>query len=58
MRWEAGAMNVSVMVARSFVTSPGVGGQGPMETREIKLAPFMLDPRKLERLLRWREGPE
>jgi hypothetical protein len=39
-----GRMNVSVMVARSFVTSPGVGGQRPMETREIKLAPFLLTP--------------
>ena len=40
----AGSMNVSVMVARSYAVSPGVGGQGPVETREIKLAPFVLTP--------------
>lgn len=39
-----GLMNVSVMVARSFVTSAGGGEQGPMATREIKLPPFRLTP--------------
>jgi len=40
----AGAMTVSVMVARSGVTSPGVGGQGNPLVREIKLADFQLTP--------------
>ncbi|HEV2274438.1 MAG TPA: hypothetical protein VGR96_09745, partial [Acidobacteriaceae bacterium] len=37
----SGLMNVSVMVARSYVTS---SQQGPVETREIKLPPFKLTP--------------
>jgi hypothetical protein len=40
----SGLMDVSVMVARSFVTSSGQPGSAPYETREIKLAPFKLTP--------------
>jgi hypothetical protein len=39
-----GLMDVSVMVARSFVTSSGQPGSAPYETREIKLQPFRLTP--------------
>ena len=39
-----GLMHVSVMAARSFVTSSGGGEQGPVATREIKLQPFRLSP--------------
>ena len=39
-----GLMDVSVMVARSFVTSSGQPGSAPYETREIKLQPFKLTP--------------
>ena len=37
-------MDVSVMVARSFVTSSGQPGSAPYQTREIKLQPFRLTP--------------
>jgi hypothetical protein len=39
-----GLMHVSVMAARSFVTSAGGSEQGPTATREIKLQPFRLTP--------------
>ena len=39
-----GLMEVSVMVARSYVTSSGGGQQGPIASREIKLTPFHLTP--------------
>jgi hypothetical protein len=40
----SGALSVSVLVARSGVTSPGVGNQGPMAVREIPLPDFVLTP--------------
>jgi hypothetical protein len=40
----AGRMTVSVLAARSFVTSPGQPESGPTATREIALPPFSLTP--------------
>jgi hypothetical protein len=40
----AGRMNVSVMVARSYVASSGQPNAAPYQTREIKLQPFVLTP--------------
>lgn len=40
----SGLMRISVMTARSFVTSAGVGSQGPVAAREIRLPPFRLTP--------------
>jgi hypothetical protein len=39
-----GLLHVSAMAGRSYVTSAGVGNQGPMATREIKLRPFPVTP--------------
>jgi hypothetical protein len=44
----SGAMTVSVLVMRSYVDSPGVGNQGPQQTREIKLPSFPLTPENWE----------
>ena len=40
----SGRMNVSVMVARSYVDSSGQPGGVPAPTQEIKLPPFLLSP--------------
>lgn len=40
----SGAMDVSVLMARSSVTASGVGDHGPEVAREIRLAPFRLTP--------------
>jgi len=40
----SGRINVSVMVARSYVDSSGEPGSAPTATREIKLQPFLLTP--------------